>query len=222
MTLLKDLGGIPNLLSNSLLSKSSLWNREADSITQLDISLFVASHRHTDYAKALREVHILIDAGIDALIEGELEVAEFTSYEYPKAAFTATELIEWLSCVSVARRKAILFALEMRMNPREVIALDWEKLSRLQLTPLSLAIVNSCIRHIKLKYVFWDYLSNGSAAPLFGLSESVLEVSQELGYESLQSLYDRMVLFDDNAELHDFASTMEKVSGKILVPMMCQ
>lgn len=219
MPLLKELGNLPDLLpSDSLISRSPLWNRNADSITELDISLFIAANREKNYSKALREVHLIIDAGIEGLICGELDIADFTSYEYPRAAFTVTELVEWLSPVPLARRKAILFSLEMRMHPRDVIALEWGKVSELTLTPIAFELVTTSLRHIKLKYVFWDYLSNGSAAPLFGLAETVMEVSQGLGYEALQRLYDRMILIDSNAELEGFMSALQALDDKVYVP----
>jgi len=204
MPLLRDLGNLSNLLSDSLVSKSAIWKREASAVTQLDFAIFLAQHRDNHYAQALREIDLVITAGIEALICGELEHADFVLYEYPKAAFTSSELVEWLSCVSLARRRAIMFALEMKMHPRDVIGIEWGTLSQLKMTPLAFEIVCTSMRHFKLKYVFWDFLSNGAAAPLFGLAESALEVSQGLEFETLLNLYDKMVFIDSEADLESF------------------
>lgn len=205
MPSLNELRNLSTLLNNSLISESRLWTREASGLTPLDLSLFVISHKHKDtYSQALREVDIVITAGIEALISGDIDKADFTDYRLPKAAFTATDLVEWLSCVSLPRRRAILFALEMKLSPREVIGLEWGTLGQYGLTPLAFELVSASPRHIKLKYVFWDYLSNGAAAPLFGLAESALEVSQGLNFGVLQSLYDNMVLVDTAADAENF------------------
>lgn len=209
MPLLRELGNLPILLSDSLVSKSAIWKREASTVTQLDLAIFLAQHRDNHYPQALREIDLVITAGIEALISGDIEQADFVFYEYPKAAFTSSELIEWLSCAPLARRRAIMFALEMKMHPRDVIGIEWGTLSQLKMTPLAFELVCSSMRHFKLRYVFWDFLSNGSAAPLFGLAETTLEVSQGLGFETLLNLYDKMVFVDPDAELASFKSALD-------------
>jgi hypothetical protein len=215
MPRLSQLGDLPNSLSNSLLSSSRLWNREASSIKQLDISLFIAKYKGTpQYAQAIREVSILIDAGITALVSGDIPEADFAFFEIPKTPLTAFEFTEWLSCVSLSRRRALLFALEMRMSPKDVIALEWKDVSKLRLTDLAYGIIIHLPRHFKLRYVFWDYLSNGSAAPLFGLAESALEVSQGMGFHVLQELYNNMIMIDQNAELGSFTRALNLKDNK--------
>lgn len=205
MPRLSQLGDLPNSLSNSLLSSSRLWNREASSIKQLDVTLFLEAYRGTpQYSQAIKEVNQLIDAGITALVSGDIAEADFAFYEIPKTHITASEFTKWLSCVSLARRRALLFALEMKMSPKDVIALEWKDVSKLKLTDLSYGIIIHLPRHFKLKYVFWDYLSNGSAAPLFGLAESALEVSQGMGIPALQELYSSMIMVDQEAEVDSF------------------
>ena len=202
MPSLFDLGALSNSLSNSLISQSSLWKRDVSTITQTDILVFLTAHRHTkNYGRACREINAVIDAGAEALISGIVDEAEFVFFEMPKIAFTSDDMIEWLSCVSDIRQKALLFSLEMNMDPKAVIGLEWKSLRELRLTPTAYEIVTGLPRHMNLKYVFWDFLSNGSAAPLFGLAESALEVSQGLGFDVLRDLYKRMVLIDEQDEI---------------------
>lgn len=207
MPTLGELGTLPNELSNSLISTTPLWKREASTITQTDILLFLQQYKRTEqYGQACREVSKVTDAGIEALISGDLKAAEFSFFEHQKIVFTSDELCEWMSCVSDARCKAILFGLDMKMDPKDVIGLAWQETKDLRLTPLAREIIISLPRHMHLKYVFWDYLSNGSAAPLFGLAESALEVSQGLGFGVLQDLYERMIITDAETELNHFLS----------------
>lgn len=210
MPTLGELGDLPKLLSNSLISTSHLWKREASEIKQLDLLLFLHQYKHTNlYGKACREVNLITGAGIDALITGELDVAEFAFFEHPKVFFTSDEFCEWMSEVSDARRNAILFALEMDLDPKVVIGLRWKDLTALSLTPVSQEIISNQVRHLNLKYVFWEFLTNGSAAPLFGLSESAAEVSQGLPFQTLRELYQRMVITDSQTTLKAFLKQIE-------------
>lgn len=204
MPVLGELGVLPNVLSNSLIAQSHLWKREVSTIKQLDLLVFLYQYKGTSqYGQACREVNTVTDAGAEALIAGDVETAEFVFFEFPKVAFTSDEFSEWLSAVSEIRQKALLFALEMDMDPKAVIGLEWRDLRKLQLTPIANELAKGMMRHFSLKYVFWDFLSNGSAAPLFGLAESALEVSQGLGFEVLRGLYKRMVIIDTEANLAD-------------------
>jgi hypothetical protein len=211
MPQLSQLGELSTVLSDSLISQSHLWKQDASNIKQLDIALFLGQYRGTsEYTQAVKEVDQVIDAGITALISGDIDEADFAFYQLSKTPITACEFAQWLTCVSPARRRAILFALEMSMDPKDVIALEWGGLRKLRLTPLAHDIVKSLTRHFKLKYVFWDYLSNGSAAPLFGLSDSALEVSQGLGFVALLEMYKGMIMIDQEAEVNSFVSDLNR------------
>jgi hypothetical protein len=205
MPALGELGNLPNVLSNSLISNSPLWKREASTIKKVDLFLFLRQYKDTEqYGSACREVEKVTVAGLEAIIDGAIEEGEFAFFQQPKVAFISDELCEWLSGISLTRCHALLFALEMEMDPKTVIGLEWKDLSRFELTPVAKKIVDQAPRHMKLKYVFWDYLTNGSAAPLFGLGETALEVSQGLGFDVLQNLYNNLVIIDTEADLEGF------------------
>lgn len=209
MLSLKDFGDLPVILSNSLLSKTPLWKREVRTITPTDLNAFVALHKGTSqYAQALREVNVLVDVGIESLANGQLKQAEFAFYDNPEPTFIVSDLIEWISDMPIIRRRATLFALEMKMQPREVVELSWGHIRKLDLTLIASELVRAMPRHIRLNYVFWDTLPNGAAAPLFGLSESILEASQGLGFDTMLRLYNRMVMIDSNSDALDFVEKM--------------
>jgi hypothetical protein len=56
-------------------------------------------------------------------------------------------------------------------------------------------------------------LEGGSAAPLFGLEDSVREVTMGRSFAELQELYDRMVWIDSRVEAEHFVHTLLKELG---------
>lgn len=207
MPTLAQLGHLPTLLPDSLLSSSKLWQREVKTLKPLDLALFIRLHKGTsNYLKALREVeqlkNVVMQAHIDdALPEDALDLLE---HDTPREQFTSGDLVEWLEVTTLARRRALLFVLETGLDPREVIELTWKDLRKLNLTSMALELVAATVRHIRLPYVFWDTMPNGAAAPLFGLHETALEVSQGLGIAVMRRLYRDMLMLDAKMEAAAF------------------
>lgn len=190
MPTLAQMGGSPN----SLLSQSPFRNRELKSIKPLELSLFLWLHKGSpDYFKAVREVE-------DLKARVWIDDVPLLGHTIPRETFTSGDLVEWLRETSLARRRALLFALEMDLDPRAIIDLTWKDLAKLELTELAAEIVATLPRHIRLPYLFWDTLPNGAAAPLFGLHETALEVSQGMGMPILRQLYSQMVMLDAFAD----------------------
>ncbi|SAL88112.1 hypothetical protein AWB68_08660 [Caballeronia choica] len=61
-----------------------------------------------------------------------------------------------------------------------------------------------------LDYVFWEYLKSGSAAPLFGLEDSVRKETMGGSFAELRALYDRTVWIDSRAEMKSLVREMLK------------
>lgn len=214
MPTLAQLGHLPNLLPDSLLSSSKLWKREVKTLKPLDLALFIRLHKGTsNYLKAVREVEDLknyvMQANIDGLVDDDsLDLLE---HDMPREQFTTGDLVEWLESTTVQRRRALLFALEMDLDPRFVIEMTWRDLHGLNLTSLAHELAKASVRHIRLPYVFWDSLPNGAAAPLFGLHETALEVSQGLGMGVLRRLYHAMIACDVQADSAAFNEDLGKL-----------
>ena len=68
----------------------------------------------------------------------------------------------------------------------------------------ALVLAATGARHFKLEYVFWETLPNDVVAPLFGLGENVMKVSQGMGYKALQRLYRETLPFDQTDDLDRF------------------
>lgn len=207
MPTLAQLGSLPALLPNSLLSTSPLWKREVKSVRSLDLALFLRLHKGSgNYLKALREVDVLKNAVMQAHIDDALPEDALSLMEHTAAheRLSLGEFVEWLEQTTLARRRAILFCLETEMNVKAAIDLTWRDLRQVQMTEFATELVRASVRHIRLPYVFWDTLPNGAAAPLFGLQETALEVSQGLGINVLRRLYRDLVPLDPAADLEAF------------------
>lgn len=74
-----------------------------------------------------------------------------------------------------------------------------------------LDIVRGQPRHLRLNYVFREYLEGGQAMPLFGLAESVSGVAMGRSFAELQALYDRMVWVDSAAEAQAFMGDVQSM-----------
>lgn len=190
------------------LSQSHLFNRHIESLRPLDINVFLRSHAGTTkHHEAQREIMHLIDLTRRAALVGELkEVPEFTNFDpIPRHRITIDELRLWLAETTLARRRAILFGLETQMPVQDIVGLTWKKLRTMQDVPESaMELANSALRHYRLDYVFWEPLPNLAAAPLFGLAETIVEITQGLSYNAVQQLYREAIPIDTEVDLHTF------------------
>lgn len=193
---------------NSLLAQSGLWERDIETLRPLDLSVFLRQFSgSSEYNEAYREIEALIDKSWHALIDREVRsTPTIIAYDpQPPGRITVGDLCSWLETTTESRIRAIVFGLETKMPIADIISLTWRKLRAIKgVSDFALAIADACPRHIRLDYVFWESMPNLAAGPLFGLAETVLDVSQGLGYEMLGRLYDNMILIHEKADLKDF------------------
>jgi hypothetical protein len=122
--------------------------------------------------------------------------------------FTLGDLRAMLAPLSNARKQAILYALDTHGTLDQTINLAWKQALRTQTSEFARDIVIAQPRHLRLDYVFWQYLETGQASPLFGLENDVREVTNGLDFRELQSLYDRMIWIDSKVEAEHFVRTL--------------
>lgn len=195
--------------ANSLLASSHLWNRRIETVKPTDLLVFLRTHWRTPhFTKARQQIELLIDVVWQAMVDREIPAAPLIHFSIPEIRITIGELSSWLSSVSHSRRRAILFGLESGLPIGEIISITWGELRKKQLSQYGMSICGANARHISLDYVFWEYLPGGSAAPLFGLSESAYEVSQGLGYGVLQRLYKTIIPTDSSEDLYHFTDKL--------------
>ncbi len=77
------------------------------------------------------------------------------------------------------------------------------------------ALPSSNLRHIKLDYVFWENMQDTIAAPLFGLGQTMHEVSQGLGYTALRRLYRECLPFDQRGDLEAFMGDFNRMLNAV-------
>ena len=203
---------IPGEWSHSLLEKSPLWHREVQSLSALDISVFLRRHMGTaQHYSARKQVDELLRALWSAVTAGELSpVPKVCFFAPPVERLTYGELREWLERVSPVRRNAILFGLETGLSVEEVIELEWKALPSMQLTAFAQTLTTQHPRHFRLPYVFWEVTPFGAASPLIGLADSVQDVTEGRGYQALAELYRDAIPMDQDADLRDFLVNIDR------------
>ncbi|MBB3004685.1 MAG: hypothetical protein V4793_15930 [Paraburkholderia tropica] len=124
--------------------------------------------------------------------------------------FTLGDLRALLAPLSGARRAAVLYALDTHTNLDRTVMLEWKEALRAPTTEFARDLIRIQPRHLRLDYVFWEYLENGSAAPLFCLEDSVSEVTMGRSFADLQALYDRMIWIDAELEADSFSRDLKQ------------
>jgi hypothetical protein len=124
--------------------------------------------------------------------------------------FTLGDLRALLAPLSNTRKQAVLYTLDMHGTLDHTTILGWKEALRMPVSEFARDIIRAQPRHLRLDYVFWEYLEGGSAAPLFGLEDSVREVTMGRSFAELQELYDRMIWIDSRVEAEHFVHALLK------------
>ncbi|USU18453.1 hypothetical protein [Paraburkholderia fungorum] len=122
--------------------------------------------------------------------------------------FMLGDLRALLAPLSNTRKQAVLFALDTGTSLDDTVMLGWKDGLRKQTTEFGRELIRAQPRHRRLDYVFWEYLEDGSAAPLFGLENSVSEVTMVRSFGDLKALYDRMVWINSKVEAECFVRAL--------------
>jgi len=130
--------------------------------------------------------------------------------------FTAGDLIEGLCFLSTVRARAVLFALEQGMRTCEaVIDLTHAQLRTMQLTELAAEAARATPRQLRLNHVFWEEVSAGAAAPLYGLERQVCAAFGGMTWGDLLLAYRGMVWVDGEIEAEHFRQGAAKVGIRL-------
>jgi len=203
-----EVGAVAKLLPQSLLSRSWLWQRQVSEVTPAELLAFLRIWKNEGrLVEARRNIDTLMHETYRCMVAGDFEHAPYANFSEPDPAFTVSDLCEILEPLSPERRRAAIFALDMSMSPKDVLLLDWKTARRLQgrqkLTALAETIIRAQPRHMRLDYVFWEFLETRIAAPLFGFEEE-LQTTTGFDFTALLMLYKKMVWVDAEAEVMDF------------------
>ncbi|AVY94609.1 hypothetical protein DAI18_11575 [Microvirgula aerodenitrificans] len=195
-----------------LLASSPLWQRDLSGVSSLDLTLFLRLHNDRLLA-AKAEVQHLITLTWTTMLQGRCKPPEMIYFDIPKERMSIEDLRAWtMQLPTPARRKAMLFGLEMNMPAGAVVDLTWAELKRLDLTPFAHTLLLCHSRHSRLPYVFWETSPAGNVvSPLIALADDVWSATDGIGYDRLLKLYRNMVPIDSELDLADFKQQMGEV-----------
>jgi hypothetical protein len=209
---LKDIGQIQEILADSPLSQSPLWNKPVDQIIPAQLYAFVTRLSMSDHGEEARaSIEIALKELACAVGSGEIPPVDVLQYREPKRDYmTVGELCTGLNKMSIPRPTAVIFALEIGASIEDVVTLTWTKAIRLskagRLSKLAFECLRSRPRYIRSNYVFWEYGQRNTALPLFGLTKEVFDIFG-LVWGELAESYRNIILIDEASELDHLLST---------------
>lgn len=207
MLALKDIEGIRPTLGNTPLSKSPIWSMPVDQIVPAQLTAYRTKMALAGQAsEANAALQFALHCVMVAARQGKVDLVKMLHYSEPREALiTAGMLKRGFVTMQRPRPAAILFGLESGLEIEQVVALTWEKVKRLTLTPYAQRILDSQPIHIRSSYVFWSE-RDGKPQPLFGLSQEVFEVFGMVWGE-LVAAYSQIALVDEDVEREIFAGS---------------
>lgn len=215
---LVDVEGIRRVLPAGTLGADPLWGRTSDALTSVDIQLFYARaglNGQRDLSIALMDLAQGIV--IMALFDGTLPKGAFAAlvlHEAPSQRDLADDFVESLLRLRASCRGACVFLLENRLSPKSVTELVWMGLDVREKSTLSLDAIGAArmLRHIKLPYVFWEWVTPTSASPLIDLNSSI-EKAFSCDLASLQQRYSRLMLVSRPTDATRLRSLVRQMKG---------
>jgi hypothetical protein len=208
---LQELGQVRHYLGHSPVFSDPIWERNAFEVKPQDLTLFLARMTGHGLSKEAREaLEVLQGEAVKTVIMENLNGLALLDFNFAitRNRFAVDELVVGLGAMPRAHAQATLTALEMRMEPREAVELMWGQVLKLpvgQITPLASEIIKArnSVRHLRLPYVFWNFVSNNIAAPLFEL-HATAEKAFGRPWATLAADYETILMIDTRAEVDSF------------------
>lgn len=204
--LLKEVGNIRDLLGNSPLAVSRLWERDVETIKPIEFTCFIRRMKERGYeAQAAKAVELAVNEIFKAIIQSDVKSVELIKiFSEPRNADFGM-IKERLQELSLVRRKAFMFMLDTGMTAQEVIKLKWHEVKNRKFTETASTVLRSLPRHIKSDFVFWEYGSRASAMPILGFIEESRSI--------LDDNWSNYVMYDYAIEMKSFQETLEQSLG---------
>lgn len=209
-----EVGGFGQWLSTTPLADDRFWQRPLERISEVEIQLFYARARLKGCLPVAREA---IDKLQAALITGALDgsvpsdALAIVSHEVPPERFTVEEFIDCLVMLPQARRSAVIFALATKRSPEDVVCMEWREvpgLNRVNALARDVLRQRAKLRHLRLPYVFWEWVSEVTAAPLLNL-QTQAELAFDAAWPVIQYRWDEMIWIDGRADVESFKRVVE-------------
>lgn len=205
MPALNEIGAIASRVGVSLLSKSPIWSQEINRIDAIQLHAFIQkaaiAGKRDEAESALEIVLSEITQSVD---RGEIAAPQMLAYYRPlKSLMTAGELTSGLLYLGAEKARAILFALEVKIDASEVAFLTRPLLTELRLTrhisQRALSCLASTPRHEKSPYVFWLECDGGLTTAMTGLDADVFDAFG-LVWAELAAGYSSLIMIDGAAD----------------------
>lgn len=215
----KELPGFSEVLSSHKLGNDRIWSRPLSQISETEVQLFYArsTGRRTEAADLIAALQSeLLANAVRGTVRGD--ELRLVAHEPPNPRYAVDEFIDKLVCFSRPRRQAILLALVTKTPLSKVAALEWQALpSESQVDGLAREILQerSKLRHLRLPYVFWEYVTEKIAAPLIKLEKEAEKVFG-MPWPAIQMTWTDMIWISSRSEKFGLLSVLDEVqSGKL-------
>ena len=207
-----DVRGVAQMVSDTPVADDRLWNKELCMVSETDIQLFYARSQLAGARDAAIDVIDRLQAMLIAeSFEGRESSPAIILHVPPVDRFMVDELVDGLAKLPLPRRRAILYALETGSSPKQITVLPWKGLpapnSRIAAEILTAA---GQTRHMKLPYVFWEWVSAQIAAPLLELQWSA-EQAFGCPWPQIVSRYSLMGNIDRRSEDASFLKLADEI-----------
>jgi len=215
------LPGFSTWLKSSPLSGDRIWSRPLGGINPVEVQLFYARAGLLGLKPfAIDAIERMQAAMILAGAAGLLTRAEMrlVVHQPPSDPYLVDQFLDSLVKLRPARRAAVLFALTTQRQPSWVTELTWHEVSRItQIKAEAREILQAQIRvrHLKLPYVFWEWVNTRIAAPVLDLERDAYQAF-ECTWPALQAKFDDMIWLSGRSDCASFLGLMDEVgSGKL-------
>lgn len=200
---LDQVGTMRQFLAQSPIAFDLLWNEDVSRVTAARLTLFRARMAALGLSNLVDEaVNELLNQTALQVLAGKIAPPPYLKASRVEQRFMADELVDGLRAMSDTRAQAVLLALEECKSPDWACNLSWKQVLRWSpSSALSAAVIrnrNVC-RHIKLGYVFWEFVGRGIAAPVLHL-EATARIAFQMEWFELQFAYKNMVMVDRQAD----------------------
>jgi hypothetical protein len=201
--LLKEVGNIKALLSDSPLAISRLWERDVETIKAIEFTCFIRRMKERGYeAQASRAVELAVNEIFKAIIQDNIKSVELIKIFSETAKADFGKIKDRLLKLSLVRRKAFMFMLDTGLTPQEIVKLKWHEARLKKLTDTASTILRSLPRHIRSDFVFWEYGNKANAMPILGFIEESKHI--------LEDEWSNYVMYDYDAEMKAFELTLQQ------------
>jgi hypothetical protein len=216
-----DLETFERWVGGTPLVKDRLWRRPVEDITPLEVQLLYARAGLVGMrSQAIEAIDRLQTALLIAVAQGRVsrQTLRIITHEPPSNPYMIDEFLDCLVKLRPARRAAVLFALDAQFAPARVVELTWHEaksIAQVKSQAREILQVQARNRHLRLPYVFWEWVSDKVAAPLLHLERDA-QKAFSCDWPALQVRFTNMVWISARSDAVSFLDLAEEAaSGRL-------